>query len=164
MDEAHRSIYQKYRAIFAYFDALLVGLTATPKRTINMDTYAYFGEPVYVYSLKDGINDGFLTPFKVKQIATTLDDYVYTPDDMVVEGDIEAGKPMTRDTLFRIASMTKPVTCVALLTLVEEGEGQHQAVAAGFERQRRDQRGRWQRHRARHRDLSDRAQAALSRA
>ena len=53
-----------------------LGLTATPKRRDNVDTYAYFGEPVYTYSLKDGINDGFLTPFKVKQIATTLDDYV----------------------------------------------------------------------------------------
>ena len=52
----------------------------------------YFGEPVYTYSLKDGINDGFLTPFKVKQIATTLDDYVFTPDDKVVEGEIEEGK------------------------------------------------------------------------
>jgi type I restriction enzyme, R subunit len=48
--------------------------------------------PVYTYSLKDGINDGFLTPFKVKQLATTLDDYVYTPDDKIVEGEIEAGK------------------------------------------------------------------------
>ena len=57
-----------------------------------MDTYAYFGEPVYIYSLKDGINDGFLTPFRVKQIATTLDEYVYTPDDTLVEGEIEAGK------------------------------------------------------------------------
>jgi type I restriction enzyme R subunit len=56
-----------------------LGLTATPKRKDNVDTYAYFGEPVFVYSLKDGINDGFLTPFKVKQIATTLDEYVYTP-------------------------------------------------------------------------------------
>jgi type I restriction enzyme R subunit len=45
-----------------------------------------------MYSLKEGINDGFLTPFKVKQIATTLDEYVYTPDDEVVEGEIEAGK------------------------------------------------------------------------
>jgi superfamily II DNA or RNA helicase len=44
------------------------------------------------YSLKDGINDGFLTPFRVKQIATTLDEYVYTPDDTVVEGEIETGK------------------------------------------------------------------------
>ena len=69
-----------------------LGLTATPKRRDNVDTYAYFGEPVYIYSLKEGINDGFLTPFKVKQIATTLDDYVYTPDDKVVEGEVEEGK------------------------------------------------------------------------
>lgn len=54
--------------------------------------YAYFGEPVYVYSLKQGINDGFLTPFKVRQIATTLDDYVYTSDDQLVEGEVEEGK------------------------------------------------------------------------
>ena len=47
---------------------------------------------VYIYSLKEGINDGFLTPFKVKQFATTLDDYIYTPDDKVVEGDVEEGK------------------------------------------------------------------------
>jgi type I restriction enzyme R subunit len=69
-----------------------LGLTATPKRKDNVDTYAYFGDPVYIYSLKEGINDGFLTPFKVKQISTTLDDYVYTPDDTVVEGEIETGK------------------------------------------------------------------------
>ena len=74
-----------------------LGLTATPKRTDNADTYAYFGEPVYIYSLKEGINDGFLTPFKVKQIATTLDDYVYTPDDEVIEGEIEEGKRYTED-------------------------------------------------------------------
>jgi len=69
-----------------------LGLTATPKRTLNANTYAYFGEPVYVYSLKEGINDGFLTPFKVKQIATTIDDYTYTPDDAVVAGEVVAGK------------------------------------------------------------------------
>jgi type I restriction enzyme R subunit len=57
-----------------------------------VDTYAYFGDPVYIYSLKEGINDGFLTPFRVKQISTTLDEYVYTPDDTVVEGEVEAGK------------------------------------------------------------------------
>ncbi len=57
-----------------------------------MDTYAYFGEPVYVYSLKEGINDGYLTPFKVKQVSTTLDEYVYTPDDVLIEGEVEAGK------------------------------------------------------------------------
>ena len=72
-----------------------LGLTATPKRKDNVDTYAYFGEPVYIYSLKEGINDGFLTPFKVKQISTTLDEYVYTPDDKLIEGEIEAGKRYT---------------------------------------------------------------------
>jgi type I restriction enzyme, R subunit len=69
-----------------------LGLTAAPKRRDNADTYAYFGEPVFIYSLKDGINDGYLTPFRVKQIATTLDDYVFTSDDTLVEGEIEAGK------------------------------------------------------------------------
>jgi len=96
IDECHRggaNDESSWRDILNYFSpAVQLGLTATPKRKDNADTYAYFGEPVYVYSLKEGINDGFLTPFKVKQIATTLDEYVYTPDDQVVEGDIEAGK------------------------------------------------------------------------
>jgi type I restriction enzyme R subunit len=96
IDECHRggaNDESNWRAILNYFaPAVQLGLTATPKRTDNVDTYAYFGEPVYVYSLKDGINDGFLTPFKVKQIATTLDEYVYTPDDKLIEGEIEAGK------------------------------------------------------------------------
>ncbi|MEI8324640.1 MAG: DEAD/DEAH box helicase family protein, partial [Betaproteobacteria bacterium] len=96
IDECHRGGANDegtWRAILDYFaPAVQLGLTATPKRTGNADTYAYFGDPVFVYSLKEGINDGFLTPFKVKQIATTLDDYVYTPDDQVVEGEIEAGK------------------------------------------------------------------------
>lgn len=70
----------------------LTSSTATPKRHNNADTYAYFGEPVYTYSLKEGINDGYLTPFKVKQIATTIDDYTYTPDDAVVEGEVVQGK------------------------------------------------------------------------
>ncbi len=79
-----------------------LGLTATPKRTDNVNTYAYFGEPVYVYSLRDGINDGFLTPFRVRQIATTLDEYVYTPDDRVMEGEIEGGKRYTEGDFNRI--------------------------------------------------------------
>src|SRR6478672_3856210 len=76
----------------AFAPAVQLGLTATPKRRDNVDTYAYFGEPVYAYSLKEGINDGFLTPFKVKQIATTLDDYIYVPDDKIIEGEAEEGK------------------------------------------------------------------------
>ena len=96
IDECHRGGARDestWRAILDYFKpALQLGMTATPRRRDNMDTYAYFGEPVYVYSLKQGINDGFLTPFRVKQIATSLDEYVYTPDDQVVEGVVERGR------------------------------------------------------------------------
>ena len=96
VDECHRggaNDESNWRAILDYFaPAVQLGLTATPKRTANANTYSYFGDPVYVYSLKEGINDGFLTPFKVKQIATTLDDYTYTPDDAVVAGEVVAGK------------------------------------------------------------------------
>lgn len=99
IDECHRggaNDESNWRAILEYFSpAVQLGLTATPKRTDNVDTYAYFGEPVYVYSLREGINDGFLTPFKVKQIATTLDEYIYTPDDKLIEGEIETGKLYT---------------------------------------------------------------------
>ena len=96
IDECHRggaNDESNWRGILDYFaPAVQLGLTATPKRRDNVDTYAYFGDPVYVYSLKDGINDGFLTPFKVKQISTTLDEYVYTPDDQLIEGEIEGGR------------------------------------------------------------------------
>lgn len=97
IDECHRGGANdegNWRGILEYFSpAVQLGLTATPKRKDNVDTYAYFGEPVYVYSLKDGINDGFLTPFKVKQIATTMDEYIYTPGDgVVVQGEAEPGK------------------------------------------------------------------------
>ena len=77
-------------------------MTATPKRAGNADTYAYFGEPVYIYSLREGINDGFLTPFKVKQISTTLDEYVYTSDDQLVEGEIEEGRIYVEDDFNRV--------------------------------------------------------------
>ncbi|MDP8203114.1 MAG: DEAD/DEAH box helicase family protein [Candidatus Tenebribacter mawsonii] len=96
IDECHRGGANdegNWRGIMEYFSpAVQLGLTATPKRKHNIDTYRYFGEPVYVYSLKEGINDGFLTPFKVKRIQTTLDEYVYTSDDTIIEGEIEESK------------------------------------------------------------------------
>ena len=99
IDECHRggaNDESNWREIMNYFSpAVQLGLTATPKRSDNVDTYKYFGEPVYVYSLKEGINDGFLTPFKVKRIQTTLDDYIYTSDDTIIEGEIEEGKLYT---------------------------------------------------------------------
>ena len=106
VDECHRGGANdegNWRAILDYFaPAVQLGLTATPKRTLNANTYAYFGDPVFVYSLKEGINDGFLTPFKVKQIATTLDDYTYTPDDAVVAGEVEQGKRYVESDFNRI--------------------------------------------------------------
>lgn len=99
IDECHRggaNDESNWRGIMEYFSpAVQLGLTATPKRRDNIDTYRYFGEPVYVYSLKEGINDGFLTPFKVKRIKTTLDDYIYTSDDQIIEGEVEEGRIYT---------------------------------------------------------------------
>lgn len=96
IDECHRggaNDESTWRDILTYFkSAVQLGLTATPKRKSNVDTYKYFGEPVYTYSLREGVNDGFLTPFKVKQFATTMDDYTYTPDDAIVEGEVVPGK------------------------------------------------------------------------
>ncbi|MCK5475505.1 MAG: DEAD/DEAH box helicase family protein [Candidatus Pacebacteria bacterium] len=96
IDECHRggaNDESNWRGILEYFSpAIQLGLTATPKRQDNVDTYSYFGEPVYIYSLKEGVNDGFLTPFKVKRIQTTLDEYVYISDDQIIEGEVEEGK------------------------------------------------------------------------
>jgi type I restriction enzyme R subunit len=97
IDECHRggaNDESSWREILNYFSpAVQLGLTATPKRTVNADTYNYFGDPVYSYTLKEGINDGFLTPFKVLPIVGTMDEYVYmSGDGVVVKGEPEPGK------------------------------------------------------------------------
>ena len=78
IDECHRGGAKDestWRGILEYFaPAVQLGMTATPKRDANADTYRYFGDPVYTYALKEGIGDGFLTPFKVRQMASTIDD------------------------------------------------------------------------------------------
>lgn len=106
IDECHRGGANdegNWHGILEYFaPAVQLGLTATPKRRDNVDTYAYFGDPVYTYSLKEGINDGYLTPFKVQQIATTLDEYVYTSDDDVVFGEVDEGKRYTEGDFNRV--------------------------------------------------------------
>lgn len=81
-----------WRAVLEYFSyATQLGLTATPKKEENINTYKYFDESVYDYSLKSGIEDGFLTPYKVKLIKTTLSDgYTYNPDDLI-QGELEKG-------------------------------------------------------------------------
>jgi type I restriction enzyme R subunit len=96
IDECHRGGARDestWRGILEYFaPAVQLGLTATPKRDINSDTYRYFGEPVYTYALKEGISDGFLTPFKVRQMASTMDTYTFSDDDEVVSGEIDPDK------------------------------------------------------------------------
>jgi type I restriction enzyme R subunit len=99
VDECHRGGATEdgnWRAILEYFaPAVQLGLTATPKRRDNVDTYAYFGEARYIYSLKEGIGDGFLTPFRVRKYQTSIDDYTFVGDDTVVAGEVEVGKLYT---------------------------------------------------------------------
>jgi type I restriction enzyme R subunit len=100
IDECHRGGAKdesNWRAIMEYFEpAVQLGLTATPRTKDNANTYKYFGKPVYQYSLKEGIQDGFLTPYKVQNIKTLFDEdyeeYIYRPGDLVLEGEIEEGK------------------------------------------------------------------------
>ncbi|EGU0598959.1 DEAD/DEAH box helicase family protein, partial [Campylobacter coli] len=95
IDECHRGGANEegnWACVLEHFSsATHLGLTATPKKSDNIDTYRYFGESAYEYSLKEGIEDGFLTPYKVKRITTTLSEgYVYNPDDLI-EGELEKG-------------------------------------------------------------------------
>jgi type I restriction enzyme R subunit len=92
IDECHRGSANEtgsWREILKHFSkAVHLGLTATPKRDDNVDTYKYFGEPIYEYSLKEGINDGFLTPFKIKRLKTNIDEYIRSHEDLVVDGEL----------------------------------------------------------------------------
>jgi type I restriction enzyme, R subunit len=123
IDECHRGGANdegNWRGILEYFHpAVQLGLTATPKRVHNADTYKYFGDPLYVYSLKEGINDGFLTPFKVKRIKTTIDDYIYTSDDDVLEGEVESGKVYTESDFNKIIQI-KEREAYRVKTFLEE--------------------------------------------
>ena len=99
IDECHRGGAKDestWRGILEYFaPAVQLGMTATPKRDTNTDTYRYFGDPVYTYALKQGIGDGFLTPFKVRQMASTLDTYTFSDGDEVLSGEIDPDREYT---------------------------------------------------------------------
>ena len=77
VDECHRGSANEegnWRKILEYFDsATQIGMTATPRRTDNVDTYNYFGDPIYTYSLKQGIEDGFLAPYRVYRVIPDVD-------------------------------------------------------------------------------------------
>ena len=105
IDECHRggaNDESNWRAIMDYFSpAVQLGLTATPRRGSNVDTYNYFGDPVYIYSLKEGVEDGFLTPFRVKQVSSDLDTYKYKKGDVILEGEVDRDKTYTESELNR---------------------------------------------------------------
>lgn len=105
IDECHRGGAKdesSWRYILEYFaPAVQLGLTATPRRDINANTYDYFGEPVYSYSLKQGIEDGFLTPFRHSKMQSNLDDYIYQPDDKVLSGEVVEGKTYTESDFYQ---------------------------------------------------------------
>ncbi len=117
IDECHRGSANEegsWRDILDYFgSAIHLGLTATPKRQDNVDTYSYFGKPVYEYSLKDGINDGYLSPYKVKKIRTNIDSYIYTETDKVLEGEVEYKKVYKKKDFNKSIIIPKQIELVA---------------------------------------------------
>ncbi|WP_272149956.1 EcoAI/FtnUII family type I restriction enzme subunit R [Tenacibaculum aiptasiae] len=115
IDECHRGSANElgsWRAILNHFSsAVHLGLTATPKRDDNVDTYQYFGSPVYEYSLKEGIQDGFLTPYKVKRVTTNIDEYIHTNDSKIIQGEV------TKDR-YDINDFNKKITIYQRIDLV----------------------------------------------
>ena len=103
IDECHRggaNDESEWRQLMEYFKpAVQLGMTATPRRTENANTYRYFGNPVYTYSLKQGIEDGFLTPFRVKISTSNIDTYQFNPNDDV-EGEIDEKKTYTEQDFY----------------------------------------------------------------
>ena len=105
IDECHRggaNDESRWRGIMEYFDsAVQLGMTATPRRDINANTYEYFGKPVYEYSLKEGIADGYLTPFRHCKMQSNIDDYIYTPEDEIISGEVKEGKVYTEKDFYQ---------------------------------------------------------------
>ncbi|BAQ09542.1 type I site-specific deoxyribonuclease [Bacillus sp. OxB-1] len=106
IDESHRSIYQKYRSIFDYFDGMLVGLTATPKDEVDKNTYSIFslenGVPTYAYELAQAVKDGYLVDYKTLETKTKFLEEGIVYDDLSEEEkaefeDVFEEEPHVRD-------------------------------------------------------------------
>ena len=121
IDECHRggaNDESEWRKLMEYFDsAYQLGMTATPRRNVNANTYAYFGEPVYTYSLKQGIEDGFLVPFRVDISTSNIDDYKWEKGDIVKSGEIDPEKIYSESDFYngRIQIKTKRPSSSVLL-------------------------------------------------
>ena len=104
IDECHRggaNDESQWRELMEWFSpAVQLGMTATPRRVANANTYRYFGDPVYVYSLKQGIADGYLTPFRVQISESNIDEYQYEEGDDVESGQIDKEKVYTEEDFY----------------------------------------------------------------
>ncbi len=106
VDECHygsSNAESQWRKVLEHFNcAVHLGLTATPKCEDNTDTYKYFGKPVYTYSLRQGIADGFLSPFRVRKIDSTLKTYTRDATDVISEPEaVEEEKEYSNRAIYR---------------------------------------------------------------
>lgn len=105
IDECHRGGAKdesNWRGILEYFEpAVQLGLTATPRVDQNVNTYTYFTYHAYEYSLKQGIEDGFLTPFRHINMQSNIDEYIYSPEDEIVSGVVQQGKVYTEEDFYK---------------------------------------------------------------
>ena len=112
IDEAHRSIYQKYKAIFDYFDAMLIGLTATPKTEVDHNTYGLFGiedhNPTFAYELDKAVTEKYLVPFRAQSVPLKFlregIKYKDLPDSEKEEYELKFGDPSSSDAPEEISS------------------------------------------------------------
>ena len=123
VDECHRGSARdesNWHEILEYFDAAQqIGMTATPRREDNADTYAYFGEPIYTYSLKQGIEDGFLAPYRVKRVMLDVDAHGVQIDPGVLDRfgrEVTPGLYGTKDFERLISLLTRTEAVAAHLT------------------------------------------------
>lgn len=123
VDECHRGSARdesNWRKILEYFDtAQQIGMTATPKRQDNADTYSYFGEPIYTYSLRQGIDDGFLAPYRVQHVLLDVDAQGMQIDPGVLDRfgrEVPPGLYGTRDFERLISLLSRTEAVAAHLT------------------------------------------------
>ena len=139
IDECHRGgagNESSWREVLNHFSgATHLGLTATPKRDMNVDTYDYFGEPKYTYSLKQGIEDGFLTPFKVKRVTTTMDRYVFNPSDYVESGEVDESREYTLNDFNRAIYLPEREERLVQIMFEQIGPNQETMVFCNEEQQ-----------------------------
>ncbi len=123
VDECHRGSAKddsNWREILEYFEpAFQLGMTATPKREENRDTYLYFGNPLYTYSLRQGIEDGFLAPYRVHRIVTSADSMGWRPNRGQVDRlgrEIPDEEYTTKDFERKVALLPRTETIARNLT------------------------------------------------